>query len=93
MSQGYKTKLINLDRVMRSRAFVMGFEDKRAGRAPREDHEIPRLSKGLSGVLSYERGRQFAAARPDVPAVKYGRDVWMPAYRAFAALTRDRTIL
>lgn len=91
MSNAQK-KRVKLRTLMRRKAFRMGFEDYRNG-VWRADEPVALDTNDSS--WTYERGRLFAAALPDVSwqAIKHGNTVTDAAVRAYVRLQKERTIL
>lgn len=83
---------VSLRSMMRRKAFRMGFEDFHKG-VWRADERVALDTNG--STWTYERGRLFAACRPDVPwgAIKEGNTITHAAVREFNRLQKEGAII
>ncbi len=88
MTGNFNSKQVSLRSCMRSKYFILGFNDYRQGKPFKE---ITDRNKNFQ--FNYERGRQFAAACPDVVKVKDGRTINSIAYHEASVLFSLKHIL
>lgn len=84
----HATRLVKISTILNRAAFGRGIADKMAGRGWPPEYE----TWGSTEKMTYERGRQYAAANGVMP-IKRGRAVRREACQCYAQLRADRTLL
>ena len=76
-----ETVSVSIERIMGSKNFVLGVEDRRRGAPPRFDHE----ETNGHDAWNYERGRLWASVAPFTMPLRIGKRLNPKAVALYAA--------